>query len=126
MLEEKNNPKEPVIQEEKKPFKEPPKKEEAKEKKEPKEEKLKEPITIDIAKIEKENDKLLNEATKALEKENVLSKEYDEVLKSLEKKERELKDLLQKPLKEHQKNKIKTELQKIAKMKNTLAFKKEG
>lgn len=126
VLEEKNNSQEHVIQEEKKPFKEPPKKEEEKEKKEPKEEKLKEPITIDIAKIEKENDKLLNEATKALEKEIVLSKEYDEVLKSLEKKERELKDLLQKPLKEHQKNKIKTELQKITKMKNTLAFKKEG
>lgn len=126
ILEKKNQLEENTIQKENKPLKEISKKTEEKEKKEQKEnEKLKEITIIDITKIEKAIEKLLNRATKSLEKENTLSKDYDEVLKELEKKERELKELLQKSLKENQKNKIKTELQKITKMKNFLTFKKE-
>ena len=124
----------PVL-EEKKPIeetlvevalKEPLEKEEPQEKKKLQtEEKRKELKNIDIAKMEKETDKLISKSEKVLEKGNILSREYEEILKEIEKKEQELTELLQNPLKENQKIKVKAELQKITKMKNILVSKKD-
>ena len=54
-----------------------------------------------------------------------MNDKFENVLKELEKKEKELQELLKKPLQESQKQKLLQELQKITKMKNTMIYKKE-
>ena len=85
----------------------------------------KEEITLDLGKVEEETNRLTKQAFKELTKENVLSTEYESLLKELEHKEQELKELLKKPLKETHKKKVGEELQNISKLKNTLKWKQE-
>ena len=80
---------------------------------------------IDLKKIEKETAKLTTRAKKELTSETFLNDKFENVLKELEKKEKELQELLKKPLQESQKQKLLQELQKITKMKNTMIYKKE-
>ncbi len=94
------------------------------EKEEEKKEKLRN-IQIDITKLELENNKVIEKATKEYQKEDFIDKEYEVIERLLEEKIAKLENLLHNPLTNEQKIKITKELDKLKTTKKQIAFHKE-